>query len=149
MKEPTVGVSQCKFCGSNLVIKNGIIWNKQRYKCKHCGKYFREGDKRIKYDDKTKEMAFILYTEGNGFRRIARILSKIFNQKIYYQTVYKWLLKRHSNLKLEERKFDEGAEIMELDELYATFKKNLKEEENGSKYGLLLTETECKCVHLK
>ena len=142
-------MKECKFCGSTLLIKSGIIWNKQRYKCKECGKYFREGDERIKYDIKEQEMAFILYTEGNGFRRIARILSPIFNKKIYYQTVYKWLLKRHSNLQLEERRFEEGAEIIELDELYATFKKNQKNEVSGSKYGLLLTEEECKCVHLK
>jgi hypothetical protein len=40
-------------------------------------------------------------------------------------------------------------EVIELYELYACFKKSLKEEESGSKYGLLLTEIEFQCVHLK
>jgi transposase-like protein len=143
-------MKECKFCGSTLLIKSDIIWNKKRYKCKECNKYFREGeDNRVKYSKKEQEMAFILYTEGNGFRRIASILSKIFRKKIYYQTVYEWLLKRHSSLQLEEKRYEEGTEIIELDELYAIFKKKLKEEGNDSKYGLLFTEEECKCVHLK
>jgi transposase-like protein len=58
---------------------SGIIWNKKRYKCKECNKYFRAGeDNRVKYSKKEQEMAFILYTEGNGFRRIASILSKLY-----------------------------------------------------------------------
>ena len=81
-----------KYCKTKL--------GKQIYKCKSCNKYFQEGDKREKYSENIKEMAFVLYTEGNGFRRIGRILSKIFNQKIYYQTVYKCLKSRQSELKV-------------------------------------------------
>jgi transposase len=137
----------CKFCGSVDIRKNGKPGGVQRYLCRDCKREQIEGDKRQKYDAKIKEMAFILYTEGNGFRRIARILSKVFHQKIYYQTVVKWLKQRHAELSIEEKTF-EGAEIIELDELYALFKKNRKGEENGLKYGLLLTATECVCVHL-
>jgi transposase-like protein len=80
-------MKDCKFYGSSLIIKSGIVFDKQRYKCKECSKYFREGDERLKYDLKEQEMAFILLLKGNGFRTIARILSKIFNKKkIYYQT---------------------------------------------------------------
>ena len=101
-------------------------------------------------------MAFILYTEGNGFRRIARILSKIFNKKIYYQTVVKWLKSRHKALPKIEEKEGEEIEILELDEIFTFFKKsqNTTEEqrnlqENLPAYGLLLTETTTVCVRLK
>ncbi len=66
-------MNHCKFCDSTNVIKAGLSWNK-----KQVGIILE--DTRIKYNENIKEMAFVLYTEGNGFRRIARILSKIFNQ---------------------------------------------------------------------
>lgn len=147
----------CPKCGSKITKKAGFSWNKkQQIKCKICKRLsILDDDKRVKYDDKTKEMAFILYTEGNGFRRIARILSKIFNKKIYYQTVVKWLKSRHKALpKIEEA--PEEIEILELDEIFTFFKKsqNTTEEQRNLKenlpaYGLLLTETKTVCVRLK
>jgi len=103
-----------------------------------------DGDSRQKYDEKIKEMAFILYTEGNGFRRIARILSKIYKKKFYYQTVFKWLKLRHLELKITE-KIEQNIEILEADELFTYIKKN----QTRCEYGLLWTETGCVCVNLR
>jgi hypothetical protein len=89
-------------------------------------------------------MVFILYKEGNGFRRVARILSKIFGRKIYYQKVVKWLQTRHLSLKIEENIAKE-IEILEADELFTYIKKN----QIQCEYGLLLTATKCVCVHFK
>ena len=147
----------CKYCNKDILVKYGKSKDlRQIYYCKSCNKYFREGeDSRKKYTEKEQETAFILYTEGNGFRRIARILSKIFNKKIYYQTVVKWLKSRHKSLpEIEEN--SEEIEILELDELFTFFKKsqNITEEQRNlleslPEYGLLLTETKCVCVRLK
>ena len=114
-----------KYCKTKL--------GKQIYKCRFCNKYFQEGDKREKYSENIKEMAFVLYTEGNGFRRIGRILSKIFNQKIYYQTVYKCLKSRQSELKVI-KKTEEDIEIIEADELL-TYIKKIKFNPNLDCYG--------------
>lgn len=37
---------ECKRCGSDKVVKNGFIREKQRYLCKQCGCHFIEGDQR-------------------------------------------------------------------------------------------------------
>ena len=36
----------CKRCGRQAFVKSGIVAGKQRYRCKHCKHYFREGDNR-------------------------------------------------------------------------------------------------------
>ena len=39
----------CKFCGKSHYKKYGFLGNKQKYKCKECGKVFVIGDNREKY----------------------------------------------------------------------------------------------------
>ncbi|WPX97350.1 transposase-like zinc-binding domain-containing protein [Candidatus Bandiella euplotis] len=39
----------CKSCGSEKIVKDGIVKNKQRYLCKECRRTFRIGDGREKY----------------------------------------------------------------------------------------------------
>ncbi|MBQ9335164.1 MAG: hypothetical protein IJS10_01320 [Alphaproteobacteria bacterium] len=50
-----------------------------------------EKDSRIKFTDKEREAAINLYLEGCGFRRIARIMSKIFGKTYRYQTIVNWI----------------------------------------------------------
>ena len=138
-------MEKCKKCESRNLVKAGFTrFGRQQYKCKSCKSVRCDGDLRQKYDENVKEMAFILYTEGNGFRRIARILSKIYKKKIYYQTVYKWLQSRHSELQIVE-KTDANIEILEADELFTYIKKN----EIHAEFGLLWTGIGCICVNLK
>ena len=47
-----------------------------------------------KYTEKERQTAIDLYLESCGFRRIARILSGIFNRQVCYQTVIQWIKKR-------------------------------------------------------
>jgi transposase-like protein len=37
-----VMILDCKFCGSGNLVKNSIVFGKQRYKCKDCKKNFRD-----------------------------------------------------------------------------------------------------------
>lgn len=39
---------ECKRCGSDKIVKNGIVRKKQRYLCKQCGYHFVYGDQREK-----------------------------------------------------------------------------------------------------
>ena len=101
-------------------------------------------------------IALILYENGNGFRRIAEILSKVFGKKIYYQTVVKWLKKFHSDIKQNQAtEPKEYCDIVELDELFTYLKKSqekIKKQENMinpiPEYGLLLIGTKTICVHI-
>ena len=53
----------CKHCGGSTLVKNGIIHNKQRYKCKSCGKNTREGDARVRYSTEQKIKVVKMYLE--------------------------------------------------------------------------------------
>lgn len=39
-------MTNCKRCGSENVVKSGIVGNRQRFRCKECGCIFRLGDNR-------------------------------------------------------------------------------------------------------
>jgi transposase len=77
----------CKNCGSECIVKNGIVANKQRYKCKNCGCNFRLGDNRT--NDKIaakKAMCVLLYAMAKGsYRMLGRIL------KTDRTLVYRWI----------------------------------------------------------
>ena len=76
-----------------LVVKSGIVRKKQRYKCPESRCTMCEQDSRIRYTDKEREAAIILYLEGDGFRRIARILTQIYGKLFHNQTIIKWVKK--------------------------------------------------------
>jgi len=63
----------CRHCGSSRVVKFGIVANKQRYKCKDCGKSSRENDRRIKYSPQKKFKVLKMYLENVGIRSIERL----------------------------------------------------------------------------
>jgi transposase-like protein len=135
----------CRFCKSKNIIKHSIIKGKQRYECKKCGKYQLEKDNRQKYSKRIINTAFILFSEGNNYRRTARILSRIFNKKISYQLVLQWIQKKVDEMpeNINQNVVSRDIEIVEMDELFTFFKKKLVK----SEYGLLLTETLSVCLH--
>jgi arsenate reductase-like glutaredoxin family protein len=58
--------------------------------------------------------------ENSGIRTIARVLSLFYKQKIYYQTIAKWLKKAGELLeeKLNEKSEEiKKIEVLEIDEL--------------------------------
>ena len=137
----------CKHCSSKTLIKRGFTkLKKQKFFCKNCKKFqLLRSDQRKKYDEKVIQTALILFSEGNNYRRIARILSKIFNKKISYQLIIKWIKNKVATLPLNTSKNEASRqiEIIEMDELYTFFKNEKKRPE----FGLLLTETRCVCLH--
>ena len=57
-----------KFCNNDVVVKNGVVYGKQRYKCKACNRNFRLEDKREKYNEEVKLKVIKLYLENCGIR---------------------------------------------------------------------------------
>ncbi len=66
-------LQECEVCACKALWKAGIVKGKQRYRCKNCGKNQAETAGREKYTDEERKHAVVLYLEGGGFRRIARI----------------------------------------------------------------------------
>ena len=105
---------KCPKCGSDKHVKSGFNNKKQRYLCKECGCHYTVSHRG--YPEHIRLKAIQLYLEGNGFRRIERIL------KVSHVSVINWVKK--AGAKLEEiLKKDEKVEVLELDELCVNFKK--------------------------
>ncbi|MDR0581184.1 MAG: hypothetical protein LBG04_03685 [Holosporaceae bacterium] len=112
----------CKFCGSEALRKNGITRGKQRYFCKNCERNRVAGDNREKHSEMERYVAMVLYLEGNGFRRIARILRRIFGVRIHDPLIIHWIKKLGLEIKNATSavsKIDrEKISLLEMDELY-------------------------------
>jgi transposase-like protein len=131
----------CKHCGSEKVVKDGSVKSKQRYLCRECGRTSREGDKRKKYSVEQQIRAVKLYTEGVGLRSIERL------EGIPAPLLVQWIRNFAKTIKekLSSTKIPEDAkeiEILEMDELFTYYKKNLKK----PMCGLLWTETGIKLL---
>ena len=112
----------CPKCLSEWYVKNGIKYEKQRYKCKKCGCHFTQSHKRGASLEK-KVMALKLYLEGAGFRSIGRIL------KVSNVTVLYWIRNFGSAVKayVETHLPDDirHVDFVEMDEMWHfTVKKN-------------------------
>ena len=68
-------------------------------------------------------MAVTLYLEGCGFRRIARILSEMFEKHFCYQTVILWIKKEAKKIESSKVEAKKEIQILEMDELYTYIKK--------------------------
>src|SRR5215510_5821578 len=120
----------CPKCGSDEYCKDGVIKERQRYKCKKCVYRYTVAQRANVKSLHTKRMAFSMYLEGLGFRAIGRILN------ISYGTVYQWVKKWGSHLELPKR--NEAVEFVELDEMHTYV--GSKKTTDG--YGLLLIDME-------
>lgn len=116
----------CPKCFSAQVTKDGVVKDKQRYKCKECNYRYRVAEQGAPKE--IKRQALTLYLEGLGFRSIGRIL------KYSHVSVYKWI--KGFGEKLEALKSDVAPTVVEIDEMhsYVGSKKTL------AGYGLLLIE---------
>jgi transposase-like protein len=131
----------CKYCGSDRIVKNGFIQGIQRYKCRSCGRNPRVGDKRERYDNRTRALAVAMYLNNCGFRSIGRVLD------VPFQLVHRWI--RHAGdvvekAVLEHREEPREIAILEMDELYTFIQKN----SGKSEYGWLLIGTEMRLLHI-
>lgn len=99
---------KCPKCGSEKRVKSGFMKKKQRYKCKNCGCNYTGGING--YPEHVKRKAIQLYLEGNGFRRIERLMN------VSHVSVINWVKKAGIELEKVPKK-DEKVDVLELDEL--------------------------------
>lgn len=118
----------CPSCNIGGCTKDGIVKERQRYKCKSCG--YRHTVKFLGISPSIKRQALQLYLEGLGFRSIGRFLN------CSHVAVYNWI-KAHGE-SIEPLRSDKNIDVVELDEMhtYIGSKKTIA----GS--GLLLIEME-------
>ena len=105
---------KCKQCDSSSTVKNGIVRNKQRYKCKHCGYNFVEGDLRKERNLDKQRLALHLYLENMGFRAIGRVLG------VSNVSVLNWIKSAGESIRQYHQDQDrpEKIKVMEFDEMW-------------------------------
>ena len=107
---------QCPHCESTeRQVKSGFNrTGSQRLQCQACRRQYTPRPNPLGYDEKTREAALKLYLEGNGFRRIGRLLG------VNHQSVANWVTAAHARLPAQAG--GEGApaapETLEVDELF-------------------------------
>jgi transposase-like protein len=141
-------MEKCKYCRCEKLRKDGIRNGVRKWKCIGCNRSQGGTDNRIKYSEKERKVAVVLYLEGCGFRRTARILEDIFEKVFRWQTVAKWI--KQGTKKLLQREppvvsIKGKVPILEMDELDTYVKKKTI----GAGYGLLLTGTDSYLIHLR
>ena len=131
---------KCPKCEAKTFVKAGFIRKKQRYLCKNCGCQFTQNFVG-KYGQNIKLQALKLYKEGNGFRRIGRLLG------VSFEIARLWILNFSQYLKPNFQ--DKNYDIIEVDELCTFLKNEAKNDGFGSliiaiqgKYLILRLESE-------
>jgi insertion element IS1 protein InsB len=105
-------------CNHSSFVKNGYSQNKQRYKCKACGKSWQESYSYNACKKDTSKLVALLIKESCGIRSIARIL------KITTGSILKIIRHLSKNIKQPIISLYKEYEIDEL-RTYIQHKKNL------------------------
>jgi len=107
---------RCPHCrNTSRQVKAGFTRTRsQRFQCQECRRQYTPDPKPLGYDEKTKEAALKLYLEGNGFRRIGRLLS------VNHQSVVNWINAFHTKLRAKKLALPVPGQvsILEMDELF-------------------------------
>jgi transposase-like protein len=90
---------QCKYCGSEKIIKKGFVQKKQLYKCKDCGHRFYDNSNfsKMRSEKNLVVAALNFYYDGLSLRKAQRNLEQIFGEKVSQVTILNWI-KKYSKL---------------------------------------------------
>ena len=109
------GMSTCPHCHDrDRQVKAGRTrTGSQRFQCQLCRRQYTPDPKPLGYDHKTRETALKLYVEGNGIRRIGRLLS------VNHQTVANWTRAAHARIAQQSAPaLPDAPAVLEADELF-------------------------------
>ena len=109
---------KCSRCNSTQSVKNGIVHDRQRRRCKNCGyNYTREGPRGK--PPELRRMAVHLYLEGMGFRGIGRVLG------VSNVTALQWVRQCAAVVApLARAERPRQVAVMEMDEMWHYLQKN-------------------------
>lgn len=75
----------CPRCGSSMLIKDGIVLERQRYLCKECKYHFTVAIRKQRIDQNLKREALVMYLFGLSISKISKLTG------INEPTVFKWV----------------------------------------------------------
>jgi putative transposase len=127
-----VNVSNCQFCGSNNLKKDGIRKNKtgniQKFYCRDCHHYFtiNIGFEKMKHNPQAITSAMQLYFSGESLRNTQKSL-KLLGVEVTHKTVFMWIKKYVSLMKdYAEKLIPNVSDTWRADEIYIKIKGDMK-----------------------
>jgi transposase-like protein len=127
-----VNISNCKFCGSGNLKKDGIRKNKsssiQKFYCRDCHHYFtiNIGFERMKHNPQAITTAMQLYFSGESLRNTQES-SKLLGVEVSHKTIFMWIKKYIGLMKDYVEKFQPNvSDTWRADELYVKIAGNIK-----------------------
>ena len=127
-----VSISDCVYCHSAMIVKDGLRHNKygniQKFHCKDCDRYFtiNLGFEKMKHDPKGITMAMQLYFSGESLRNVAKSL-KLIGMDVSHKTVYVWIKKYTKLMKSHlDNITPQVGDKWRADELFLKIKGNMK-----------------------
>ncbi len=94
--EPIDNFTECIFCGSSNIVKDGVRKNKsgdiQKFYCQDCNHYFtfNIGFERMKHNPQAITSAMQLYFSGESLRNTMKSL-RLLGVEVSHQTIYNWI----------------------------------------------------------
>ena len=129
---PIENLTECIYCGSSNLKKDGVRKNKagtiQKFLCRDCHKYFtfNIGFERMKHNPQAITSAMQLYFSGESLRNTMESL-KLLGVEVSHQTVYNWIKKYVRLMKNYAEKITPTvSDTWRADELYIKVKGDMK-----------------------
>src|SRR5436305_1991492 len=122
---------QCKGCGSEEHVKNGLMRGKQRYRCRACGLHFTDTPPRG-MPLRVKVTAVLLYLSGLSMNRTAKLLG------VSTPSVQAWI-ERFAEVYAQKPEPEGRAVVVELDEMWHFLKKSRTSSGSG-RLGIVLRD---------
>jgi transposase-like protein len=130
--EPITSITECIYCGSKDLKKDGLRKNKsgtiQKFYCRDCHKYmtFNIGFERMKHNPQAITSAMQLYFSGESLRDTQKSL-KLLGVEVSHKTVFMWI-KKYVRLMRDysEKIVPKVGDTWRADELYVKVKGNMK-----------------------
>jgi transposase-like protein len=129
---PIENLSNCIYCSSSHIVKDGVRKNKagnlQVFNCKDCHKdfTFNIGFERMKHNPQAVTSAMQLYFSGESLRNTMRSL-ELLGVDVSHQTVYNWIKKYVGLMKNYAEKITPNvSDTWRADEIYIKIKGDMK-----------------------
>ena len=130
--EPIDNLTECIFCGSSNIVKDGIRKNKrgeiQKFYCRDCKHYFtfNIGFERMKHNPQAVTSAMQLYFSGESLRNTQKSL-RLLGVEVSHKTVFMWIKKYVSLMgSYVEKIVPNVSDTWRADELYVKIKGDMK-----------------------
>jgi transposase-like protein len=130
--EPIDNLTECIFCGSSNIVKDGVRKNKrgeiQKFYCQNCKHYFtfNIGFERMKHNPQAITSAMQLYFSGESLRNTQKSL-RLLGVEVSHKTVFMWI-KKYVKLMQDyvEQIVPNVSDTWRADELYVKIKGDMK-----------------------